>query len=169
MANIREILSYRGLPYPLRPANLVDGQNGLSNYSAVYDKLGRIIKQPVWINEVLLPNAILNISIQNKIIETAVSGRVGTVDEYVSAQDYVISIDGLVVSENGQLPVAEMAKIEKLAHSKEKLTIKSELIDELQIEYCVIKNINIQNTAKTNSIAYSIDAKSTTDYDLIIE
>lgn len=178
--NIAEFLSYRGLPYPLIPLPRFsdeagktinfDKANAISQkHYGVKDILGRPIFQPVSIGGVWLPNAVITISTQKKVITTPVTGKSGSIKELVNSEDYKINIKGIIVSQNNEYPADEVEKLHNLYLKNEALEIHNEIRDLLGITNVVITSLNLPNTGKTNVAAYEFSMLSDDDYTLILE
>ncbi len=178
--DIAEFLSYRGLPYPLLPTPRVSDEAGnrinfdkpnrlaKKNYGAS-DILGRPIFQPVKIKKRNLPNAVITISIQKKIISTPVTGKRGSIKELVNSEDYKISIKGIIVNQKNEYPSDEVEKLHNLFLKKEALEIENEICELLGITNVVITSFSLPNTGKTNVAAYQFSLLSDDDYTLELE
>ena len=178
--DIAEYLSYRGLPYPLLPTPRVSDQAGqLVNYDSANslakkdygtsDILGRPIFQPVKIKSRNLPNAVITISTQKKIISTPVTGKSGSIKELVNSEDYKITIKGVIVNQINEYPTDEVEKLHDLFLKEEALEIENEICELLDITNVVIVSFSLPNTGKTNVAAYQFSLLSDDDYTLELE
>ncbi|PIY15128.1 MAG: hypothetical protein COZ16_05580 [Flavobacteriaceae bacterium CG_4_10_14_3_um_filter_31_253] len=94
-------------------------------------------------DEVVLDNALVDISMSKNIVKTAIQGRKGTVKEYVSLGDYVINISGSIISDNQkEYPEIEVKALEKIVIAPISLQVVCETLNRLGIYEIVIESYN---------------------------
>ncbi len=76
-----------------------------------------------------LPHPVISIESKKTIVETAMSERNGTVKELVSTSDYVISVKGFVISDDGEFPADDMEMLRTIYELNEPLSIRCSLTD----------------------------------------
>jgi hypothetical protein len=76
-----------------------------------------------------LPYPVISIECKKTIIETALAGRNGTVKELIGAQDYVITIKGVIVGANNEFPEESMSTLRSIYEQNIALSIECPLTD----------------------------------------
>lgn len=113
-------------------------------------------------DEVVLENALVDISMSKNIVKTSIQGRKGTVKEYVSLGDYVVNISGSVLSENQkEYPEVEVKALEKILIAPIALQVVCEPLNRLGIYEIVIEGYNFPvKQGFVGTQVYSISAIS---------
>ncbi|MDR2652131.1 MAG: DUF6046 domain-containing protein, partial [Prevotellaceae bacterium] len=109
---------------------------------------------------------------ENKIVETAIVNRRGTVKEYINAKDYSITISGnLFVNSKEDFPVEAVKMLNKLLSTTESIEVSSAYLSFFEITKMVFKNGNFdQQTAKyVNVLPFSLEFVSDEDYEFLVE
>lgn len=111
------------------------------------DAMGRWVFMPVVISSVFsfeLPYAIMSVSGKKTIVETPLVGRVGSVKELISIDDYSISITAILVGADGKYPEAEIEMMDKIWRLNEPVELISVFTDILleANDKVVIKSIS---------------------------
>jgi len=186
--NILSALSYKGFPYPgafIPSFNRVkdteefqyDGeaasQKTTANLGAELrkkDALGRFYFLPVIVNDLELPNASIGFQGKKRIIETAMTGRKGSVKELISLEDYEITITGVYTDKD--FPEEGLQELAELYEKNESVTLKCALTDIFMVEddKVVIRSIDIPAEKGTEtSQRYTIKLVTDKSFELIIE
>lgn len=92
----------------------------------------------------------------------------GSVKERWAQDDYTITIEGILKSENGFFPAADVARLKKYCEAGAVLVINP-LLEVFGISRMVIENWDFPFTAGTANQNYSITAYSDEPYNLLIE
>ncbi len=93
------------------------------------NKLGVWEFMPVFLNDIYLPNALVNITGQKTIIETPMTDFEGTVKEIINVQDWGLKIIFTVINEDGSYPEDWLYTMNDLYKLKEILTIDCAFTD----------------------------------------
>lgn len=93
------------------------------------DLYGRSIFMPVTINGLFLPYCMVTPSGGNKIVETDLTERDGTVKEYIRSDDLALRIQGVVVNRDGTFPEEMVTELRDLWRMKVALDIDCPLTD----------------------------------------
>lgn len=121
--------------------------------------------------EWLLPNEPMVSIVGNQtLVRRAVvksRGR-GSVKERWAQDDYTITIEGILKSENGAYPSADVARLKKYCEAAAVLVINP-LLDVFGISRMVIESWDFPFTSGTANQNYSITAYSDEPYNLLIE
>lgn len=117
------------------------------------------------------PDAIAAVSREHRIVSTALTGRDGTVKEYINAEDWGINLVlGIQSEANGEIadewPGDELRKLRKLLEAKEALKVHSEFLDVFNIGRIVIKSYSATQMTEANYQAVEISAVSDEDYEI---
>lgn len=116
-------------------------------------------------------DAVAAASREHRIVSTALTGRDGTVKEYINADDWSVNIVlGLQHTEGGVIadewPGTEVREVRKLLETKEALRVHSEFLDALNIGRLVIKSYTVRQMTEANYQVYEISAVSDEDYEI---
>lgn len=98
-------------------------------------------------DELRLQTVLCTVSRASIIIKTQIQGRSGTVKEYISKDDYSISINGIIVGENGQYPEAEALALQRIAEAPVPIPIVSRFLNALEIYNVVVEDYSMPQTA----------------------
>ncbi|MBD5251397.1 MAG: hypothetical protein HDS56_09525 [Barnesiella sp.] len=116
-------------------------------------------------------DAVAAASREHRIISTALTGRDGTVKEYINAGDWAVNIVlGLQCVENGEIadkwPDNELRQLRKLLEAGEALSVYSKFLDALHINRIVIKSYSLRQMTEANYQVVEISAVSDEDYEI---
>ena len=116
-------------------------------------------------------DAVVAASREHRIVSTALTGRDGTVKEYINAGDWAVSIVlGLQSTEGGVIadewPGTELREARKLLERKEALRVHSEFLDALNIGRLVVRNYSARQMTEANYQVIEVSAVSDEDYEI---
>jgi hypothetical protein len=134
-------------------------------------ELGQPYFMPVTLNGIDLPNALISITPKKKIIETELTGRKGSVNEFINIMNYDIKIRGIIVDRENPFPENGIMQLQEMWELNESITLQSALTDIfLQADdSVVIKSMNLpEMKGIENAQAYEIQLISDQDFDLIL-
>lgn len=152
-----------------------------------YDKKGGMFGLPIWDTVTLIsPNytdnegnnvpkqqitldiALIEVNNDRNIVRTAVSGRNGTVKEYMSDGDDQINIKGMLTSEYSNLPPAELLKAWKfITTCPEAISVESNFLDYMEIYTLVINKPTIkQIEGARNAVMFELECYSDTPFEI---
>ncbi len=190
--NVFDILSKvygpRGIPFPGKPIDGGDsaiaggfgsmkllgkgkGENeGTPIKKYTDENLGQYLFMPVYINNVELPNAIIIMTGEKRIIETDII-EVGTVYEKVFTRPYDISIIVTLISQDGEWPydgVKQMADIWSINKTVTLRSAISELYLQPKNNFLITKISHLDAQGAENIEVIQIDGKSNIHFELEI-
>ncbi len=121
--------------------------------------------------EVELPDAVASVNRERRIVSTALTGRDGTVKEYINEGDWAINLvvgvqairDGVIADE---YPGDELRELRQLLDVKEAIEVHSEFLLIFDITKMVIKSYAATQMTEVNYQAVSISAVSDEDYEI---
>lgn len=116
-------------------------------------------------------DAVTAVSRKKRIVSTALTGRDGTVKEYINSEDWQINIVlGIQSEANGEIadewPGNELRRLRKLLEAKETLNVHSEFLDVFNIGRIVIKSYSATQMTEANYQAVEISAESDEEYEI---
>lgn len=119
-------------------------------------------------DEVVLQNVLIVANRAKNVIKTPVQGRDGTVKEYISAGDYVISVSGQIVSDSNTYPEIEVEAFSALMDVNAALSVVSSFLnDSIGVGDLVIESHNVsQVRGSRNTVNISFQAVSDVNIDL---
>ena len=98
-------------------------------------------------DDVRLQTVLCTVSRPSIIIKTQIQGRSGTVKEYISKDDYVITINGIISGQNGQYPEAEALALQRIADAPVAIPVVSRFLNALEIFNIVVEDYSMPQTA----------------------
>lgn len=104
----------------------------LSNLGQPYygtDLLGREHFMPVYLNNYLLPFAVIGMTWSKTIVSTPMPERGGSVKELINIDDYKFNIKGIVLTEDNSFPEMQVRDIYELFKKNNSLQLRSVLTD----------------------------------------
>lgn len=121
--------------------------------------------------EVEITDAVAAVSRERRIVSTALTGRDGTVKEYISEGDWNVNIllgiqavrDGVIADE---YPGEELRKLREFLGEKKPLEVYSNFLDIFDITKLVIKSCSATQMTEANYQAVNISAVSDDDYEI---
>lgn len=122
----------------------------------------------VGFDEVKLQSVLVVANQAKHVVKTAVQGRDGTVKEYISAGDFIISVGGVIVSETNTYPDIEVEAFRAIMEANAALSIVSSFInDSLGVGNVVIDNYAIRQIKGTrNAVEINFSCSSDVSRDI---
>jgi hypothetical protein len=118
--------------------------------------------------EVRLQNVLIVANRAKRVIKTPVQGRDGTIKEYISAGDYIITVSGQLNSESNTFPELELQNLNAIMDANAALSVVSSFLnDGLNVGHIVIESDSYKQVrGSRNSIDISFQAVSDVSIDL---
>lgn len=115
--------------------------------------------------EAELVDAVAAVSRERRIVSTALTGRDGTVKEYINEGDWTVNlVVGLQATESGRIldeyPSEALRELRKILDVKDRVEVASEFLKIFDITHIVIKSYSATQTTEQNYQAVSISAVS---------
>lgn len=119
-------------------------------------------------DEVRLQNVLIVANRAKRVIKTPVQGRDGTIKEYISAGDYVITVTGQLNSESNTFPELELQNLNAVMDANASLSVVSSFLnDGLNVGFIVVEGDSYRQVrGSRNSIDISFQAVSDVSIDL---
>ena len=122
-------------------------------------------------SELEISDAVAAVSRERRIVCTALTGRDGTVKEYINDGDWNINIVVGVQAVRGGVitddyPTEELRQLREFMDEKKPLSVYSAFLDIFDITKVVIKNYSATQATEANYQAVSINAVSDEDYEI---
>ncbi len=181
IAIYQSVFGYKGIPQliPVNTLNRVEKEdadditvNEGAQYSDLKSAMGVPLFMPLKIDGIWLPNEpIITISGQNTIVKTVIAGAKGTVKEWISADDYSIKIQGLIINEQSDdYPEEMVRKIRTICEKRESVEVDNRLLTMFDIHQVVIESYSFPGVAGDQDVqAYEITCLSDWPLDLILK
>ena len=117
-----------------------------------------------------IPNSVISFTGKKNIVETAMVGRKGSVKELINIDDYEISIQGVVQSDD--FPEAELVELNELYNINESVILKCALTNVFleEDDKVVIKGLDVSDMKGTDSfVIIKMSLITDRNFELIIE
>jgi hypothetical protein len=114
----------------------------------------------------------IKVSQTKTIKETALTGRTGTIKEYIQAKDYVVQVKGSIISDNPcGFPISQLGDVVDLMKKPESMEAASIYLQAFGITKLVLKNADYdqQNANYINTLPFVFTFVSDEDYELQVE
>jgi len=121
-------------------------------------------------NEIILSHVILTVELKNTIISTPVQGLSGTVKEYISAQDYLLTMSGSIIGEDPDIfPASDFQKLLRIIEQQDVIDVVSEYLALFGIHYLVMDHYRcVQTPGFQHLQSFEIVFLSDKDVELVI-
>ena len=129
--NIKKLYKkYFGIEPPPFSIEKATGRTTISSLGQQYyadDLSGREFFLPVWFNEYLIPFAVIGMTWKKTFVDTPMPERGGSVHELISIDDYVFTIKGLLVNEDGEFPEKDIISLHEIFKINASVRLRSAL------------------------------------------
>ena len=121
-------------------------------------------------NEIILINVVQTVELKNTIISTPVQGLSGTVKEYISAQDYLVTMSGSIIGNDpNTFPTANFQKLIRIIETADWIEVVSEYLKLFNIHYLVMDHYRcVQTPGFQHKQDFEIVFLSDKDVELVI-
>lgn len=126
--------------------------------------------------EIVLVECVITVNQEKNIVTTPMEGRDGTIKEYISDGDYIITIDAGVSSYNEtdfekskNYPIEKLQELISFLQIKDGLEIQSDFLTLYGIKSAVIKNYGMVQETHSNRQAFQLQMLSDTPYEIKIK
>ena len=100
-----------------------------------------------------IDTVLFSVQQSKNVVTTPVQGRDGTVKEYISAQDFVINIDGILVGDQANVyPEEAVNTLIEIMNVPESINIVSEFLDRFDISEVVITDYDLSQQKGSRNI-----------------
>lgn len=118
-------------------------------------------------NEVRLDAVQFRVNQAKNIVKTAIAGRKWTVKEYISEEDYIISLDAKISERYNVYPNDQINDIVALKNVPDNLPVISKVLNNnFNIYEVVIEDIGFSPGSGTQQVEFSMTLSSDQDFDL---
>ena len=116
-------------------------------------------------------DARIDVTQQNTIKSTPVTGRAGTVKELIQKQDYNITVKGNLIGERNKFPYDELHKLEIILNEEKSFEAKSVLLEAFGIDWVVLKTANFEqkDLKYFNTLPFTLTFESDYNYNFLLE
>lgn len=106
-----------------------------------------LAKKVITTDEIRLQTVLCTVSRPTSIVKTQIQGNPGTVKEYISKDDYAITINGIITGSNGQYPMSDVISLQGMMEAPVAIPIVSRFLNALGIYNIVIEDYSMPQTA----------------------
>lgn len=112
----------------------------------------------------------ITVNKKNHIIKSKVQGRSGSVKEFITEEDYIVNVRGVLVNHTGEdLPYDRINQINEIARLPQSIKVESKLLNLLGIHNLVIEELVFAEDANyTNVRPYQMKCLSDTPIELVL-
>ncbi|HWZ22132.1 MAG TPA: DUF6046 domain-containing protein [Cytophagaceae bacterium] len=108
-------------------------------------KFGKKIVLPY--SALSLDTVLITVSMSKNIIPTSITGRKGTIKEYITDGDFQVNIKGSLVDDSsGRYPIEQMAALRSICNASEAIKVKSDFLLLFSITHLVIQSYNFNQS-----------------------
>lgn len=120
--------------------------------------------------EIEILDAIVDITKNKKIVETALVNRAGQVKENIQQEDYTVIIKGSLFNEKDRFPYEKLYQLNKILSEARSINVASVYTCIFDIEKLVFKNgtFNQSSWQYFNVMPFTLTFSSDTDYDFLV-
>ena len=98
-------------------------------------------------DQVRLETVLCTVSRPTIIVKTQIQGRNGTVKEYISKDDFQVTINGIIAGQNGQYPAAEALAVQRMAEAPVAIPVVSRFLNGMGIYNIVVEDYSMPQAA----------------------
>jgi hypothetical protein len=98
-------------------------------------------------DDITLQTVLCTISRPTSIVKTQIQGKAGSVKEYISKDDYAITINGIIPGQNGQYPQSEVISLHEMLEAPVAIPVVSRFLNAIGIFNIVVEDYAMPQTA----------------------
>ena len=136
-----------------------------------FENLSIIDLQNMKFKEILLNECVISVGKEKNIVCTTIQGRAGTVKEYISDDDYQITLDiGLnnfnfsEESNSFEYPIKSITEFVEMLQLGIPIILNSEFLNVFEIDTAIVKSYNLQQETHSNRQSIVVNMISENDY-----
>jgi hypothetical protein len=167
-------LEGRAIDYPEQQGETENYLHGGSQDASLMTYLGTPVfsdfrfQNNKGVEDIFLETVLLDVAQSKNIVTTAITGRDGTIKEYISDGDYVINIKGAITSQSNAFPMSDVRSILAILRKKETLNIVSDYLRLFDIYNIVVTDYKFSQVEGFQNIQFfEINAISDIPYEFI--
>ena len=117
-----------------------------------------------------LDTVLITVSMTKNIIPTSITGRKGSIKEYITDNDFQVNIKGSLVDDSsGRYPIEQMTLLRSICAAPEAIKVKSDFLLLFSITHLVIQSYNFsQSEGYSNVQLFDLNCISDTPTELSI-
>lgn len=131
----------------------------MSNLPVGVSPLGSVVFSNLILEGTLtINNCLLSVSNRKNVVLTPISGRNGTIKEYINRGDYEIRVNGNIVTNFGNLfPTQEVRELRRIMELEREIEVSSAFLNHFNITTCVVLDYNVnEREAIRNAVPFNI-------------
>lgn len=117
-------------------------------------------------DDIVIKSAVCKVTLEKNIVETAITGRDGTVKELISANDFVIDATVTLINTVDEYPSEAMRTLSDLARKSSAVYVDSEFLRLFDIDRAVVSEMVVDQSTEGNTQEVTLKMKSDEDYEV---
>lgn len=114
--------------------------------------------------------AMITVNCPKNIVNTKVAGKDGTIKQYISKDDYVISITGILMSHSEKYPIDQVEILAEIIKAECAITVSSRVLSAFDITEMVIEDASFEPKEGYNNIQeFKIYGRSDEYFELVLK
>jgi hypothetical protein len=108
-------------------------------------------------NQLYLKNCTMNLSRTKRIVQTAINGQTGTLKEWITDGDIIISLQVEILDNEDNFPITNILSMKLLFEQNTNLKIDNRVLNELGVTRVVVSRWNWQPQTWSNHQTLNVD------------
>jgi hypothetical protein len=146
LQNAKTLLYKPGMPdYPGKDPELYKSQLGTNVMSnlEIKGQSYRYKQQTYSFEDIRIDTVLFRVEQQKNIVQTPIQGRNGTVKQYISDKDYLVTINGIITGLNGIFPIDGFVNLLKVIKAPIAIHVNSWFLQHFDIYNLVVESYQI--------------------------
>ena len=109
----------------------------------------------------IMQTALLEVTMTRNIVKTSIQGRNGTIKEYISDGDYIITVRGAIVAPTNVYPAFDVAQLVNYCQIQDSIEVHCPFLNSFHVASIVIDSYNIaQKMGYRNMVPFELNCSS---------
>lgn len=117
-------------------------------------------------DDITIKSAVCKVTLTKQIVETAITGRDGTVKELISANDFEVEATVTLINTADEYPAEAMRTLSDLARKSSAVYVDSEFLRLFDIDRAVVKEMTLDQSTEGNTQEVKLTLTSDEDYEV---
>lgn len=117
-------------------------------------------------DDITIKSAVCKVTLTKQVVETAITGRDGTVKELISANDFEVEATVTLINTVDEYPADAMRTLSDLARKSSSVYVDSEFLRLFDIDRAVVSEMTVDQSTEGNTQEVKLTLKSDEDYEV---